>query len=246
MNSGCVGVLPVAQFSNGFTFTVARLHEQWGVRPFSFHATYASDKVLKLREEGAWLNEPSRVNSLRVLYYDPKIPREMFPIPTGGGPEGACRVRYTTGRQNPLICTHPSSETLVTIKSARHFSVATPLTVPLRTFRPASSAEKYLGQVTPWHHAALLQYQLRQLHAALAIAHVLQRTIVLPRFACLCGASPCPCSLNRVLIQRSVGQMRRRGEERREQMREGSATACRLAGLASLHAWLLFCLKRLF
>ena len=38
-------MLPVAQFLNGFTFSVARLHEQYNLRPFSVHATYAADKA---------------------------------------------------------------------------------------------------------------------------------------------------------------------------------------------------------
>ena len=34
-----------------FVYTAMRAHEQYGVRPFAFHATYSADKLMKLREE---------------------------------------------------------------------------------------------------------------------------------------------------------------------------------------------------
>lgn len=81
---GCIGILPVAQFSNGFTFAHARLHEQYGVVPFSFHATYAANKPLKLREEGLVLDQrvTARVNEPALLVYDVAIPSDLFPVPT--------------------------------------------------------------------------------------------------------------------------------------------------------------------
>ena len=43
--AGCVGILNVVQFANGFIFTTQRSHEQHGVRPYTLHATYAGDKA---------------------------------------------------------------------------------------------------------------------------------------------------------------------------------------------------------
>lgn len=183
-NGGCLGVLPVAQFSNGFTFTVARLHEQLRLRPFSFHATYAADKVLKLREEGAWIESPSRYNGMKLLWYEPKVPRELLPFPIDGGVDGAKRgtaaalPRASEQRRPPASTRAQTAELSLT-----YFP-------PFPKLQPI--ADKFRGQVTPWHHAALIQFQLQQLYAAMAIAHVLQRTIVLPRFACICGAGIFP------------------------------------------------------
>ena len=50
-----------------------RAHEQYGVQPFAFHATYSADKLMKLREEVRMpqatrtmhaLPEPAQVASL--------------------------------------------------------------------------------------------------------------------------------------------------------------------------------------
>ena len=37
--------------SRSFVYTAMRAHEQYGVQPFAFHATYSADKLMKLREE---------------------------------------------------------------------------------------------------------------------------------------------------------------------------------------------------
>jgi len=95
----CLGLLPVVLFSNGYVYTAMRAHEQYGVRPFAFHATYSADKLLKLREEGLfrdppqrWLHGPAFATPpdaprarLRVLAYDVALPRELvFPELVGG------------------------------------------------------------------------------------------------------------------------------------------------------------------
>lgn len=157
-------------------------------------------QVLKLREEGVWLENPSRYNGMKLLWYEPKMPRELFPFDTGAGVSGALRppgapfalfpdspecFRFLLfpgrcGRQARAFAFALILKTEANVKS--NSRVNAPLHPP---------ADKYLGQVTPWHHAALIQYQLKQLRAAMAVAHVLKRTIVLPHFACLCGARRC-------------------------------------------------------
>ncbi len=52
-------VLNLPQFANGFVYAGSRAHEQYGVVPFVFHATYTNDKVMKLQEEGFFRNDPS-------------------------------------------------------------------------------------------------------------------------------------------------------------------------------------------
>jgi hypothetical protein len=51
-NTACFGLLNLPQFANGFVYAGSRAHEQYGVVPFVFHATYTNDKVMKLQEEG--------------------------------------------------------------------------------------------------------------------------------------------------------------------------------------------------
>jgi len=95
----CLGLLPVVQFANGYVYTAMRAHEQYGVRPFAFHATYSADKLMKLREEGVFRDPPSRWlhgapfsappdaprARLRVLAYDVQLPRELLcPALVGG------------------------------------------------------------------------------------------------------------------------------------------------------------------
>jgi hypothetical protein len=95
----CLGLLPVVQFANGYVYTAMRAHEQYGVRPFAFHATYSADKLMKLREEGVFRDPPARWlhgpafaappdaprARLRVLAYDVALPRELvFPALVNG------------------------------------------------------------------------------------------------------------------------------------------------------------------
>lgn len=66
--AACVGLLNVVQFANGFVYSTSRAHEQHGVAPFLLHATYASDKVMKLREEGLFLDPPGHYDGTFLTY----------------------------------------------------------------------------------------------------------------------------------------------------------------------------------
>ena len=74
MNGGmmCLGILPLVQWSNGMVYSLAREHEQYGIRPFTFHATYSSNKPSKIREEGLFLDPPEYYQG-RFLVYDNKF-----------------------------------------------------------------------------------------------------------------------------------------------------------------------------
>ena len=57
------------------------------------------------------------------------------------------------------------------------------------------------GELSAWSHVALVQYQIALFRNALAIAHVLGRTIQLPHMACSCGA--CTLRLSKQPSQRA-------------------------------------------
>ena len=73
--AGCLGILPIVQWSNGAVYSLIREHEQYGVLPFEFHATYSSNKISKLREEGLFIDESGYYEG-RFLFYtnDFKLP----------------------------------------------------------------------------------------------------------------------------------------------------------------------------
>lgn len=77
--SGCLGILSVVQFANGFMFSTERAHEQHFLRPYTFHATYSNDKLMSLRQEGMFFDNPDHYwvpNG--VLVYDPVLRTDMF------------------------------------------------------------------------------------------------------------------------------------------------------------------------
>jgi hypothetical protein len=129
--TACLGILNLVQFANGFVFTTSRAHEQHGVDPYLFHATYAGDKVLKLREEGQFFDSPDWYDGgHKFLVYDVDLPPRFFANDT--------------------------------------------------TIDPPD------GFYTWRNHWFLVQHQLAQLRAALAIAQATSRVLVLPRMACTC------------------------------------------------------------
>jgi hypothetical protein len=78
--AGCLGLLNLVQFANGFVFSTARAHETHGARPFALHATYSGDKLMKLREEGLLQDEPSYYDDgkERFLSYEVLLPADEF------------------------------------------------------------------------------------------------------------------------------------------------------------------------
>jgi hypothetical protein len=127
----CLGLLNLVQFANGFVYTTSRAHEQHGVAPYVLHATYAGDKVLKLREEGLFHDTSDWYDGgSGFLTYDVDLPAWFFANDTSVDPPDG---HYTW--------------------------------------------------VNHWH---LVQHQLQQLRAALAIAQATGRVLVLPRMACAC------------------------------------------------------------
>jgi hypothetical protein len=75
--TACLGILALAQFGNGFTFSTARDWEQYRVKPYALHATYSGDKVMKLREEGVMIDNSDHYKG-RFLVYEPDITQEFF------------------------------------------------------------------------------------------------------------------------------------------------------------------------
>jgi hypothetical protein len=75
--TACLGILALAQFGNGFTFSTARDWEQYRVKPYALHATYSNDKVMKLREEGVMIDNSDHYKG-RFLVYDSDITQEFF------------------------------------------------------------------------------------------------------------------------------------------------------------------------
>jgi hypothetical protein len=75
--TACLGLLALAQFGNGFTFSTARDHEQYRIKPYVLHATYANDKIMKLREEGV-MRDDAHYYQGRFLVYDPELPTQSL------------------------------------------------------------------------------------------------------------------------------------------------------------------------
>ena len=127
----CLGLLNLVQFANGFVYTTSRAHEQHGVSPYVLHATYAGDKVLKLREEGLFHDTSDWYDGgTQFLTYDVDLPPGFFANDTSVDPPD--------------------------------------------------------GHYTWRNHWYLVQHQLQQLRAALAIAQATGRVLILPRMACAC------------------------------------------------------------
>lgn len=79
---GCLGILNVVQFANGFVFSTQRSHEQHSVRPFTFHATYSNDKLMSLRQEGVFYDSADHYSIPGgVLVYDPQLRMDLFHSP---------------------------------------------------------------------------------------------------------------------------------------------------------------------
>lgn len=138
----CLGVLGLAQWSNGLVYSLVRAHEQFNVLPFAMHATFTREKVLKLREEGLLRDDPGhyavgdRPDAQRFLSYSPTLSPELFHSPI--------------------------------------------------------TAEPRPGFYTWRHQFRLVQAQARSFRAALGLAVALNRTLVLPRVACVCQCSYAP------------------------------------------------------
>ena len=149
-----VGVLPVAQFSNGHTFHVQRTHSEIGLDPYAVHNTFqfggTPGKRHRMREANAWLGDAAAGYfdaadgsgaRGRFLSYAPKIP--------AGVDLNLFRARsYPAARDD----TFPAFETIDD---------------PLVAL-----------------HATLVEAQLRQARAAAAIARALDRVLILPPFLC--------------------------------------------------------------
>ena len=72
------GVLPVAQFTNGQSFSVLRLPQLARVQPFVVHTVWIRqqrevNKLMRLREARLWVDEPS--------WYAPTPPLALSPLP---------------------------------------------------------------------------------------------------------------------------------------------------------------------
>jgi hypothetical protein len=75
--TACLGILALAQFGNGFTYCTARDFEQYYVKPYAFHATYANNKLMKMREESVLFDDTAYYEG-RFLVYDPVLPVPFF------------------------------------------------------------------------------------------------------------------------------------------------------------------------
>ena len=149
-----VGVLPVAQFSNGHTFHAQRTHSDVGLDPYAVHNTFqfggTPGKRHRMREANAWLGDAAAGyfdaadgsgGGGRFLAYAPKIPADVD-------------LDLFRARSHPAARddTFPAFET-----------IDDPLVVL---------------------NARLVEAQLRQARAAAAIARALGRVLILPPFLC--------------------------------------------------------------
>lgn len=81
-----LGVLPAPQFLSLLGYSVRRLHVRRAVEPFAVHATFLrtqepAGKLLRLREEGLWLDPPAHYEQGRFLAYTPHVPAEALAQP---------------------------------------------------------------------------------------------------------------------------------------------------------------------
>jgi len=89
-----VGVLPASQFLSLLGYSVRKLHLLRDVEPFAVHATFLRTqlpvgKLLRLREEGLFLDPPAHYEEGRFLAYTPAIPLALLqqpPIARGAVP----------------------------------------------------------------------------------------------------------------------------------------------------------------
>ncbi|KAG8468542.1 hypothetical protein KFE25_013625 [Diacronema lutheri] len=89
-----MGVLPAAQFLSLLGFSVRRLHVLRWAEPFAVHATFLrtqqpAGKLMRLREEGLFLDPPSHYTSGNFLAYTPAVPLDALtqpPIARGAVP----------------------------------------------------------------------------------------------------------------------------------------------------------------
>lgn len=81
-----LGVLPAAQFLSLLGYSVRRLHALRAVEPFAVHATFLrtqepAGKLMRLREEGLFLDPPAHYERGTFLTYTPHVPPEMLAQP---------------------------------------------------------------------------------------------------------------------------------------------------------------------
>jgi len=74
--TACLGLLNLVQFANGFVYQSQRAHEQYGVVPHVYHATYSQNKRLSLEEEG-FFYEHRPVDEM-FLAYEEDVPQYFF------------------------------------------------------------------------------------------------------------------------------------------------------------------------
>ena len=72
--TACLGIFNLPQFANGFVYQSQRAHEQYGIEPYVYHATYSGDKTASLTEEGFWfLNDHAQ----KFLVYEPVLETKL-------------------------------------------------------------------------------------------------------------------------------------------------------------------------
>lgn len=74
--TACFGLLNVVQFANGFTYAMSRAHEQYGVEPFTYHATYTENKVFSLLEQNVFFSDETPHE--KYITYEPLLLFDMI------------------------------------------------------------------------------------------------------------------------------------------------------------------------
>ncbi len=176
------GLLPLPLIANGHSFFVQQLQRQSGVWPLAVHATYqfedqadcAFGKRERFREWGLWLDEAA-----------PPPPPAAADAPRLGGMGGGGIGGGGIGGGGGVGGGPAAAPTLGAMGAgaAERFLV-------LRDEGPLAAAAAWVGQADPHvrgrQHVAHLTAFRQRLAAGVALARLLNRTVVLPRFWCHC------------------------------------------------------------
>ena len=168
-----VGTLPVAQFANGHVFYAQRTHSRLGLAPYAVHNTFqyggTPGKRHRMREANAWLGDA--LASSRGGAGGKRDERSEEEEALDGSPGGS---DYFAG-------------------GFLSYDPAIPRDVDLEQFRershPVAKDDTFPVIATPDDpvvdaHARLVEYQLAQMYAAMAVAKRLGRTLIAPPFLC--------------------------------------------------------------
>lgn len=180
-----VGVLPTIEYANGHSFFVQQRFRSTGVWPTAVHVTftwgdsaeYAYGKLQRMRDFGLWkLGAINQYQRARAGARAPAAGARAAPAAAAGagGTEAALgeAAEPSAGSE---------AEALRRMNERRYLLVTPDSAVPAAVPHVISDYDQ-----RAWQHVAWQQRTRNRLQHALALALVLNRTLILPPFHCYC------------------------------------------------------------